>query len=137
MAKLPGWKRIYEQDYDEKYQDLVRQLGANLNYGIQALYDVLNGKLTFADNMESTVKEFSVTVDAQGIPTTQTLFKKNDTTRITGLVIIRADNATNATTYPTSGVFISYTETTDTVFINHVTGLQANQPYNITVITIQ
>ena len=51
--KLPSFRRILEQDYKPDDQDLVKTLASSLNYGIEVLYDALNGKLTFRDNIAS------------------------------------------------------------------------------------
>lgn len=137
MAKLPSWKRIIEQDYPQKYQDLIQQLAVPLNYGIEVLYSLLNGKLTFKDNIASTIKELDVQVDSSGKPLTTTTIKKTSSDRIEGIIVVRAQNLTNSTIYPSSGVFISYTETTDSIIINNITGLQANNFYRINVIALR
>lgn len=137
MSKLPSYRRVIEQDYPTQYQDLVRQLSVTLNYGFDSLYQLLNGKLTFADNMDSTTKTISVQVDASGIPTTNTVITKSSTTTITGLIVAKAVNTTNPTTYPSGGVFINYTETPTTLVITHITGLQTNNTYDITLVTVR
>lgn len=137
MAKLPSWKRIIEQDYPQKYQDLIQQLAVPLNYGIEVLYSLLNGKLTFKDNIASTIKELDVQVDSSGKPLTTTTIKKTSSDRIEGIIVVRAQNLTNSTSYPNAGIFISYTETTDSIIINNITGLQANNFYRINVIALR
>jgi hypothetical protein len=137
MAKLPGYRRILEQDYPQQYQDIVRQLSVTLNYAFDTIFQLLNGKLTFADNIASTVKEVSVKVDAAGIPQTKVTITKSSTDKIAGIIVARVINADNSTIYPTGGVTISYTETVDSIIINHITGLQANSNYNINIITVR
>ena len=137
MAKLPNFKRLYEQDYPTEYHELVRTLASSLNYGIEVLYDLLNGKLTFKDNIASTIKELDVQVDANGKPTSSTVIKKSTTDRIEGLLVIKAENLSNSTVYPTGAVFISYTETDQQIIINNIKGLQANSLYRVKVLTIR
>jgi hypothetical protein len=137
MSKLPNFRRIYEQDYPTEYQGLVRTLSVSLNYGIEVLYDLLNGKLTFRDNIASTIKELDVQVDANGKPLTSTIIKKSTADRIEGLFVIKADNLSNSSVYPSSGVFINYTETDQQIIINHITGLQANSLYKVKVLAIR
>lgn len=137
MAKLPSWRRVLEQDYPQKYQDLIQQLSIPLNYGIEVLYNLLNGKLTFKDNIASTIKEFDVKVDASGKPQNKITIKKSTDDRIEGIVVVRAQNLVNPNTYPSAGIFISYTETTDSIVINHITGLQADNLYRINIITLR
>lgn len=137
MARLPSWKRIIEQDYPEKYQDLIQQISVPLNYGIEVLYNLLNGKLTFKDNIASTIKELDVQVDNTGKPLAPTVIKKTSSDRIEGIIVVRAQNLTNSTTYPSGAVFISYTETTENIIINNITGLQPNNFYRINVIALR
>jgi len=137
MAKLPSFRKIYEQDYDPQYQELIRQLSVSLNYGIEVLYQLLNGKLTIKDNLSSTLKELNVQVDSTGKPLTSSTIKKSSTDRIEGLIVVRAENLTNSNTYPTSGIFISYTETNENIVINNIKGLTANDLWKINVIALR
>ena len=137
MAKLPSFRKIYEQDYDPQYQELIRQLSVSLNYGIEVLYQLLNGKLTIKDNLSSTIKELNVQVDSTGKPLTSSTIKKSSTDRIEGLIVVRAENLTNSNTYPTSGIFISYTETNENIVINNIKGLTANDLWKINVIALR
>jgi len=133
MAKLPSFRRLYEQDYPPESQELIRQLAVSINAGFEQLYDLLNGKLTIEDNLASKVKTIQVMVNSSGVPTSKVSIKKATTDRISGLIVVRVDNLTNSTTYPTSGVFITFTEATDTILVNHITGLVANNLYQINV----
>lgn len=133
MSKLPGFRRIYEQDYPTEDQKLVAQLGVSLNYGIQALYDLLNGKLSIVDNLDSIVKQITVKVDSTGTPQAKTIITKPSSNNFQGIMVIKATNLTNPSVYPTSGIFISYTETTDSLIINNITGLQADNNYQLTI----
>lgn len=137
MSRLPGYRRINEQDYDPEDQELVRQLSTTLNYGVEVLYDLLNGKLTFSDNLDSLIKDFNVEVDSNGIPLTRVVLKKKNTNKIEGLAVIRVDNLTNPSVFPTSGVTLSFTETTDSIIINHITGLPISNIFNIKIVTIR
>lgn len=137
MPKLPSYRRILEQDYPDKDQELVRQLSVSLNNAFDVLFQLLNGKLTFADNLSSVVKEVDVTVDSAGKPLTRTVVKKASTDKVLGLMVVRAQNLINPTTFPTSGIIISYTETTDSIVLDNVTGLQPNQTYRLNVIGIR
>lgn len=133
MAKIPSYKRLYEQDFPEDQQELVAQLAVTLNSGIEVLYEQLNGKLVMGENLAAYAKEILVTVGANGVPTGKTAIKKTTTDRIQGISVIRADNLTNSSVYPTSGVFITFTETTESIIINHITGLVAGNLYKINV----
>lgn len=133
MAKIPSYKRLYEQDFPEDQQELVAQLAVTLNSGIEVLYEQLNGKLVLGENLAAFTKELTVTVGPTGLPTSKTFIRKTSSDRIQGISIIRADNLSNSNVYPTSGVFASFTETTDSIVINHLTGLVAGNLYRIVV----
>lgn len=137
MAKLPSFRRLYDQDYPQENQELVAQLAVSINYGFDALYEVLNGKLTFTDNTASLIKEFDVEVDATGKPKAQTIIRKTTSDRFQGFVVIRSSNLTNSSVYPTSGIFLSYTETTESIIINNVTGLPADNIFRLNVFGIR
>lgn len=137
MSKLPSYKRIYEQDYPPENQQLVSILANTINSGFEPLYEVLNGKLTFTDNTASLIKEITVEVDANGKPKSKTIIKKTGTDKFQGFMVIRATNLTNSGVYPTGGVFVSYTETTDTVVINHIAGLPANYVFLLNLFGIR
>jgi hypothetical protein len=136
MAKLPSWRRVFEQDYPQQYQDLIKQLAVSLNYGMDTLYQTLNNGLTFADNIKSTINTFQVKVDSTGKPTTTVTITKSNTSNIIGLIVVKAVNLTNSNSYVTNAPFVSYTETTNTLVINNITGLIAGNSYNITVLGI-
>jgi hypothetical protein len=136
MAKLPSWRRVFEQDYPQQYQDLIKKLAVSLNYGMDTLYQTLNNGLTFADNIKSTINTFQVKVDSTGKPTTTVTITKSNTSNIIGLIVVKAVNLTNSNSYVTNAPFVSYTETTNTLVINNITGLIAGNSYNITVLGI-
>ena len=98
------------------------------------MYDVLNRKLTLRDNMLCTVKEIDVTVDPARAPTTTTSFPLDISGRIDGVVVLSAVNLTTTGMYPSSGVFISWTQTQNGVLINNITGLQNGQKYRLRVV---
>ncbi len=137
MALLPSFRRIVRQDYDPKYQDLIDTLSVSLNQGIEVLYELLNGKLTLKDNFASTVKEIDVNVDSNGKPTTKTIIKKASSDRIEGLWLLRVQNLTNSTVYPTGTPLISFTETTDSIIIDNITSLPTGYTFRLKVVTIR
>jgi hypothetical protein len=131
---MPSFKRLFKSDYEADDQGLVDRLAGSLNIGIELLYDALNNRLTVKDNFAATVKDVSVTVNASGIPINTTAVALDVAGSIMGVQVIRADNLSNATTYPSGGVFISFTQSNNSLIINHVTGLQANNTYRLKLI---
>jgi len=134
--KLSNFKRIISTDFDQEDQKLVERLGRNLNDGIDNLYFVLNGKLTFEDNFASTVKDVDVTVSSSGTPINRTSVLLNNTNIVRGIIVISAINKLNGAVYPTSSPFISFTQNGNTLYIDNVTGLQADNRYTIRFIAL-
>lgn len=135
--RLPSFRRIFEQDYEKQYQDLVRQLSVSINYGFEPLYEILNGKLSFTENTASLITTVNVEVNANGKPKSKTTIRKTTSDRFSGFMIIKAENLSNSSIYPTSAPFISYTETSDSITINNVTGLPADNLFQLTVFGIR
>jgi hypothetical protein len=132
--KMSNFKRIISTDYEEKDQKLIEKLGRNLNDGIDSIYFALNKKLTFDDNFLATIKEVEVTVNSSGNPINRTSLLLDTTNIVKGTLIISAVNKTNAAVFPTSTPFVSFTQSGNTLYIDNITGLQANNRYVIRII---
>lgn len=132
--KLPSFRRLITQDYPKEFQKLIDTLSVSLNNGIEVLYQALNNQITLRENIKSTVKDIILSVDANGVPTQQAAFTLDVTGNIDLIMVGLAVNQTNSSAFPTSGVFLSWSQNTNTIIINHVTGLQANQQYLLRVV---
>lgn len=135
--KLPSFRRLFKTDYAEDYQELVEKLAVSINNGFDTLYDALNKKLTFNDNISSTIAEITVTVTADGTPTKkQTQFKLDASqTNIQGLVIINCFEEKSGNPPPIAP-FIAYSRNENNILINNIRGLTPNVSYVIRVLTI-
>lgn len=139
MAKLGSFRRLYSTDFDVENKQLIDQLGTTYNPNIEALYDALNKKLNFADNFASTVSTFTVTVNADGVPVRQTQIKLDQSQvniPINGVIVLSAVGSKDANLLPTSGVYISSTKSEGSLIIQNIKGLQADKPYNVSIIVI-
>ena len=137
MAKIPNYRRIFKTDYAEDYQELVDKLAVSINYGFDVVYDALNKKLTFDDNIACTIAEFTVSVDIDGKPLkSNTQFKLGENqTSIQGLIVIdcyeeKTDNP------PPSAPFVTFVKNEKNVLIKNIKGLTANTSYVIKVLAI-
>jgi len=137
MAKLASFRRIIKTDFAEQYQPLVEQLAVSVNNGFDTVFNALNGKLNFADNILSTVTEFKVTVKADGTPRQVTQFKldKNQSNLI-GLLVLNVSGVEDPSLLANSGLAISYTPNNGIVTINNIKGLQPEKPYNVKVLAL-
>lgn len=137
MAKLAGYRRLIKTDFAQEYQPLIEQLGVSINNGFDTIFNALNGKLNFADNILSTIAEFKITVTADGTPQQTTQFKldKNQSNLI-GLLVLSVSGADDPSLRATSGLAIAYTPNSGIVTINNIKGLEAGKPYNVKVLAL-
>lgn len=137
MAKLSSYRRIVKNDYQDEYKPLVDQLSVSINNGFDTLFNALNGKLNFYDNIASTITEIRVSVDSNGFPLQRTQFKlSGNQTNIEGILVLKISGYNNPTLYPTSGLGISYTSDNGLVTITNIKGLETNKIYSIKLLTI-
>jgi hypothetical protein len=137
--KFPNFKRIFKQDFKPEEQPLIEKLSVSINSGFEMLFEAMNRKISFRDNILCTIKDVDVTVDSDGTPLQTvgiTLDTSNATNRVDGVMVIKADNLTSPGTYPTTAPFISYQQNTNTILFNNITGLAANQKYRLRVLAI-
>lgn len=134
--KLPSFKRLDKQNFPLDFKELIDKLGFIFNSNQEPVYDVLNGKVSLKDNILCTIKDVQVMVDSDGLPkNSNSSFKlDNSNMRVLGCEVIRALNQVSSNTYPTSHPFISFSQNSGIVSINHVSGLQADQTYILTII---
>lgn len=132
--KLASYRRIITQDYTEEDQELIEQLGSTVNDSFNSVYSALNKRLNLTDNIAATVKELVVTLDSNGIPQQLTRFSLDvPNASVVQVTCGRARNITNPSIYPTAAPFISFTQSGNSIIINHITGLAAGQQWRIIV----
>lgn len=131
--KIPQYRRIYKNDFDQDDQKLVETMALSINNGFDILYDLVNKKLTLSDNFNGTVKDVTVILDSLGTPTDTNSISLDSDSRIIGVQVLRAVNLTDNTIYPSQAPFVSFTQTERGVTINNVTGLQQGNKWKLTV----
>lgn len=134
--KLPNFRRLFKGDFPVEVQDLIDKLSVTINHGFELLYEALNNKLTFRENFLATVKDVDVEVDATGTPKKTTSISLSFTNRVDGCLVIKADNLTNTNTYPSGSVMINYKQTENSIIINNITGLQADNVYRLRIVVL-
>lgn len=132
--KLPTFKRLNKTDYEKDFQGLIETLSFSINNGIEVIYQALNKSLNLNDNVACTVKQFAVEVKEDGTPKTATTFTLDTNNRILGIMVLNATNQNNASIYPTSTPFISFSQSGKTITINNIKGLQSGQKYLLTLV---
>jgi hypothetical protein len=131
--KLNNTTQIKSEDYDNDYADLVDQLAETLNPFMQEVSELADERIDFENRVE-VLKKIDITVDANGKPTLNDKINC-EKSGVRGFEVIRAYNLTNVSGYPTSHPFISYTQLAGTtVRIDHISGLVANNKYQLTLV---
>ena len=144
MPRLPSFRRIFRTDYPSQFQDLIEKLAVSLNNAFDVLFDAVGGKLSLKTNILCIVKDITLVVDANGKPTSNSGFAMDNPkmVSVTGIQVLKAVNNTNATVYPISQPFISFSITnnanngtnTNTILMNNISGLQPGNSYTLTII---
>lgn len=134
---LPSFKRLFTNDYKKEYQELVQQLSDSLNTGIETLYFLGNKKISLRDNILCSVKDVELIVNGSGTPTSIVNVGFDVSGKVEGVEVIRADNLTNSTVYPTNAPFISFQQTSTSIIINNITGLASGYKWRVRVIIWQ
>ena len=135
--QLPGFRRLFTQDFPSQYKDLIKLLSTTLNNGIEVLYTLGNKNITLADNVSCTVKDITVSVDASGTPRSATSFILDtsvNTRQVIGLTIMNISNNTNSANLPKSLPYIQWTQSGTAVIINKINGLPASDSFLIKLV---
>lgn len=135
--KLPSFRRLFTSDYPKQFQSLVDTLSVSLNNGIEVLYEALNNALTLEDNINCTVKNITVTTDANGKLTQNAAFTLNNTNKVDVIFVGLATNTTNSNHFPIATPFITGAQNGNVFNITNISGLQAGEQYNLRVVVFQ
>lgn len=108
---------------------------------MQQVINVFKNGVDFT-NLNQQTNTFTVSVDAQGKPTTSVQFKNTLTSKVLGISCINATNQSDITRYPIATPFISYTVNANMITVTNIAGLgippnQTNSDkYTLTVVVI-
>lgn len=132
---LSNFKRIIVEDLPKESQELGNKLAYILNPTLEQLEQAFNKNIGI-DNLNQQVKSIDVTVGGTGAPTNTTQFKSELKSQAKGIICIRAQNRTNGNLVPTSTPFISFSENEGLITITNISGLQASNKYDLTLLAI-
>ncbi len=131
MASVKNLKRIIKEDFPEEYQELIDKLAFAINPFLEQVSDAFNKKI---NNDNLTREVVSITVEnVSGNLRTPVQFKTTLKDKLLGFNIIRAENLTNSSIYPTNAPFISWTINENIISVKKVTGIQDNNKYRLTL----
>lgn len=124
-------RRIRVEDYPEESRATISALAPILNSFMEQVVNIMDGNIDY-ENLRRDLVTVDVTT-VNGVPTELTRVKINITGRQVGTDCIRAQNLSNTGDYPEAQPFISFTTTGNLMTINHVSGLQDNVKYRLTI----
>lgn len=127
--RLPNYKRFLKTDFETDYHNLIDKLSFSINNGIEVLYNALNRNISLKDNIYGTYRDLDIEVDSNGTPKINPTFTVDLKTSVLGIQILKAENLSNSTSYPTSAPWISWAATNNGIRIDNIRGIQANNLY--------
>lgn len=135
--RLGLFKRIVKNDFAPDEQSLIEKLSFTLNTSLESLFNALSNNLTLGDNIACTVKQVDVDLDTNGVPKQTVGFSVNFMGRVSIVQVGKAENLTNSSSYPTGAPFVTFLQSDKNIFIQHVTGLQPNTKYRLTIVAFK
>jgi hypothetical protein len=141
MATVPTQRFLKPEDFDAKDQALINKLAFPINTFMQQVITGFTNSLDF-NNLNMQINTFTASVDVNGVPTIPINFQNALKTKLYGLICINASNQSGTNRVPAAHPFVSWTQSSNTVNINHITGLgiptgQTNSDsYTFTVLSI-
>lgn len=135
MARVPNIKKIIKEDFDKDQQKWIDKLAYPLNSFMEQVKSAFDHNINFT-NLNQEIITVNVVVDSSGIPQVQTLWKSTLKTKIVGCVVLRAANIQNTSLFAVNQPFINFVQNADLVQINQVSGLQADNKYQLTVLSV-
>ena len=137
MAKLDNVQRIRAEDFPKEQQETVAIFAEILNSFMEQVYDEMNGNINF-DNLERTmsIATVKVKVNSSGVPTGGASFKA-DINKATLGHVVKITNKTSGA-FPSATPFVTFVPSGTNIYtITHITGLVANNEYEIKLLLIK
>lgn len=129
MGRLNTIKRLVIEDYPKNYQDLLQGLFFVLNQYLEQVYSLFNKGLNFNDNFQALDTEATFTAPANNFKVQMTL-KQNPK----GCMVLRVDDLTDSSAILTSAPFVQFTNSSNEVIINNITGLVSGHKYRVRLV---
>lgn len=129
MAKLGIIKRLVDNDFPKKYNDLLPNLFGALNQFIDQVSFALNKNLTFTDNFAALDTEIKVIGNGAGATV-----KWPYAMPCKGATVLMVTNDSNTSAALTTSPFIEFEASVGQITIKNITGLLANNKYTLRVV---
>ena len=131
MAKIDNVRRIIKEDFAKEYHQLIDRLAYVVNTFMEQVQQQVNGNLDFT-NLNQDIVKVRLTLDNTGLPKNNQKIR-TDLINPQGLIVVKARNLTDSTIFPTTAPFISFTSTGTVINVQNITGLQADNEYELTI----
>jgi hypothetical protein len=135
MAGPIDYKRIRTDDFDSELRPVIDRIAFALNPFAEQVIAALNNNLDFNNLNQSITVISNLTVDGSGVPTKKTEFSSKLKTNAKGAICINVTNRTDGT-FLTAAPFVTVTDNSGIVKLEHITGLISTKTYDITILLI-
>lgn len=134
MAKL-STKKINVGDFSTENRADLSKIARSLNPFFDDVERILRKGLSVEDNLPFQYLEFTVEVDASGIPLNTLNLSTNLTTSIRGVITVDVESMVDGV-YPTSFPLLVTSKTSGKVEIKKIIGLPANTKFKFTIMVV-
>lgn len=132
--KFTNLKRITIEDFSEENRADFTKLGNIWNVFLDQFTQLVNNGVDF-NNLSQQIKSVTFTTGTDGQPLGGLTIKSTLSSNINGIVVISLKPA-NVQTVITQAPFINFSENNKIVSITHISGLQNETKYTMTLLLI-
>lgn len=135
MGKAPDLKRLAKEDFPSQYHDLIEKLAFPLNSHMEQVRNLFNGNIDY-QNLTQELITLSLQTNSTGQPINKQTFKSNLKNKVRGIIVISANITSSVLSYPQQAPFISFSQDSNLVTINNISGLAPETKYDLLLLTI-
>lgn len=134
MGQIDNVRRLIKEDFDKEYHQLIDRLAYVVNTFMEQVTQQVNGNLDFT-NLNQDIIKVKLSLDSAGLPKNNQKLRTN-LINPKGLLVVKARNLTDNAVFPTTAPFISFTSVGTVITVQKITGLQADNEYELTIMII-
>jgi hypothetical protein len=135
LGKAPDLKRISKEDFPAQYQDLIDKLAFPLNSHMEQVRNLFSKGIDI-DNLTREFITLKVQTDSTSRPINKLSFKSSLRNKLKGINVISGNITSSNTSYLQQAPFISFSQNTNIVSINNISGLAPETTYELLLETI-
>jgi hypothetical protein len=127
-------KRIVKEQFPKENDTLIDKLGFILNDFMIQVQTAINGNLGI-ENFKQELLTINIKVNPNGVPIIGDKLKTK-LNRISGIICVRVINQTNTAIYPSNTPLVSFSQNSNLITLQHITGLLPDNDYTLTLLLI-